>query len=55
VLVATDLASKGIDFKNIKHVINFDMPKDVCYYFKFEQNMFKNLVFCDIFTKINLY
>merc|ERR1712137_1180645 len=26
VLVATDVASKGLDFPNIKHVINYDMP-----------------------------
>jgi ATP-dependent RNA helicase DDX41 len=29
VLVATDVASKGLDFFDIKHVINFDMPKDI--------------------------
>ena len=29
VLVATDVAAKGLDFPEIKHVINFDMPKDV--------------------------
>jgi ATP-dependent RNA helicase DDX41 len=29
VLVATDVASKGLDFHNIKHIINFDMPKDI--------------------------
>lgn len=29
VLVATDVASKGLDFANIQHVINFDMPDDV--------------------------
>jgi ATP-dependent RNA helicase DDX41 len=29
VLVATDLAAKGLDFPSIKHVINFDMSKDV--------------------------
>jgi ATP-dependent RNA helicase RhlE len=26
VLVATDLASRGLDFSNISHVINYDMP-----------------------------
>jgi len=29
VLIATDVASKGLDFTNILHVINFDMPKDI--------------------------
>uniref|UniRef100_A0A0K0F9A1 RNA helicase n=1 Tax=Strongyloides venezuelensis TaxID=75913 RepID=A0A0K0F9A1_STRVS len=29
VLVATDIASKGLDFPNIMHVINYDMPKDI--------------------------
>ncbi len=25
-LVATDIAAKGLDFPDIQHVINFDMP-----------------------------
>ncbi|EFC50196.1 predicted protein, partial [Naegleria gruberi] len=29
VLVATDIVSKGIDFPNVKHVINFDMPREI--------------------------
>jgi len=29
VLVATDVASKGLDFPDIKHVINYDMPKAI--------------------------
>ena len=29
VLVATDVASKGLDFPNIKHIINYDMPNDI--------------------------
>eukprot|EP01055_Gregarina_sp_Pseudo9_P001486 Gregarina_sp_Pseudo_9__1485@NODE_1_length_8127_cov_32_238872_g0_i0_p1_GENE_NODE_1_length_8127_cov_32_238872_g0_i0NODE_1_length_8127_cov_32_238872_g0_i0_p1_ORF_typecomplete_len620_score151_17DEAD/PF00270_29/1_6e43DEAD/PF00270_29/7_8e02Helicase_C/PF00271_31/3_9e03Helicase_C/PF00271_31/2e29ResIII/PF04851_15/1_6e10ResIII/PF04851_15/7_2e03ResIII/PF04851_15/9_3e03ERCC3_RAD25_C/PF16203_5/4_5e07UTP25/PF06862_12/3_5e02UTP25/PF06862_12/0_005Helicase_C_4/PF13871_6/0_0012SecA_DEAD/PF07517_14/0_042XPCbinding len=29
VLVGTDVASKGLDFKAIKHVINFEMPKEI--------------------------
>lgn len=29
VLVATDVASKGLDFPDIKHVVNFDMPKEI--------------------------
>ena len=29
VLVATDVASKGLDFPNIQHVVNFDMPEAI--------------------------
>jgi ATP-dependent RNA helicase DDX41 len=29
VLVATDIAAKGLDFPNIQHVINFDMPSEI--------------------------
>ncbi|EPB73235.1 helicase protein [Ancylostoma ceylanicum] len=29
VLVATDVASKGLDFQGIEHVINYDMPEDI--------------------------
>jgi ATP-dependent RNA helicase DDX41 len=29
VLVATDVAAKGLDFPDIKHIINYDMPKSV--------------------------
>ena len=29
VLVATDVASKGLDFAEIQHVINYDMPEDI--------------------------
>ncbi|GBG30557.1 ATP-dependent RNA helicase abstrakt [Hondaea fermentalgiana] len=29
VLVATDVAAKGLDIDNIQHVINFDMPKEI--------------------------
>lgn len=29
VLVATDVAAKGLDFPNIEHVINFDMPQEI--------------------------
>lgn len=29
VLVGTDVASKGLDFPHIEHVINYDMPKEI--------------------------
>jgi len=29
VLVATDIAGKGLDFPEIKHVINYDMPEEI--------------------------
>jgi ATP-dependent RNA helicase DDX41 len=29
VLVATDVAAKGLDFSDIQHVINFDMPSEI--------------------------
>lgn len=29
VLVGTDVASKGLDFPEIQHVINYDMPKEI--------------------------
>ena len=35
VLVATDIASKGLDFDNIQHVINYDMPTDIENYGKY--------------------
>ena len=28
VLIATDVAARGIDVDNITHVINFDIPQD---------------------------
>ena len=28
ILVATDIAARGIDVSNISHVINFDMPEN---------------------------
>lgn len=29
VLVATDVASKGLDFPDIQHVVNYDMPGEI--------------------------
>lgn len=29
VLVATDVASKGLDFPAIQHVVNYDMPEEI--------------------------
>lgn len=40
VLVATDVASKGLDFPNIQHVINYDMPTDIENYGKY------NVLYC---------
>lgn len=28
-LIATDIAAKGLDFPDIQHVINFDMPDEI--------------------------
>ncbi len=32
-LLASDVASRGIDFKDVSHVISLDIPKDIDYYF----------------------
>ena len=32
ILVATDIAARGIDIEGITHVFNFDVPHDVDYY-----------------------
>eukprot|EP00906_Rhabdomonas_costata_P027070 RCo038503 len=29
VLVATDIAGKGLDFPDVQHVVNYDMPKEI--------------------------
>ncbi len=31
-IVATDLASRGIDIEGISHVINFELPRDLDFY-----------------------
>ncbi len=43
VLVATDVASKGLDFVNIQHVINYDMPDDIENYGTEETNNCENI------------
>lgn len=45
VLVATDVASKGLDFEEIQHVINYDMPDDVENYGLFLQAYITVIVF----------
>ncbi len=32
IVIATDVAARGLDVENISHVINFDIPNDVEYY-----------------------
>lgn len=29
ILIATDMAAKGLSFKDIQHIVNIDMPKDI--------------------------
>ena len=48
VLVATDVASKGLDFPDIKHVINYDMPEDIENYGKTTSGIL-NLLFTIVF------
>ena len=31
-VIASDLASRGIDIEGVSHVINFDVPKDIDFY-----------------------
>ena len=45
VLVATDVASKGLDFPNIQHVLNYDMPEDIENYGESARDEFINLCF----------
>jgi ATP-dependent RNA helicase DDX41 len=34
ILVATDIVSKGLDFPNVEHIVNYDMPKEVFFNLK---------------------
>lgn len=40
VLVATDVASKGLDFPAIQHVVNYDMPEEIENYGRFSDDCF---------------
>lgn len=33
IIVASDLASRGLDIKDVSEVLNYDLPKDLTYYF----------------------
>ncbi|NCA97028.1 MAG: DEAD/DEAH box helicase [Bacteroidia bacterium] len=33
IIVASDLAARGLDIRNVSEVLNFDLPKDLTYYF----------------------
>lgn len=45
VLVATDVASKGLDFPAIQHVVNYDMPEEIENYGVWlESNFFQTIV-----------
>lgn len=45
VLVATDVASKGLDFPAIQHVVNYDMPEEI-------ENYGKKMCICSGIFKI---
>lgn len=45
VMVATDVASKGLDFPDIQHVINFDMPEDIENYGKKAHHIWRMQIF----------
>ncbi len=45
VLCATDVASKGLDFPDIQHVINYDLPEDIENYGKEYIIFFDYLIF----------
>lgn len=32
VVVSTDVCSRGLDIKELDHVINYDLPEDICTY-----------------------
>ena len=54
VLVATDVASKGLDFPNIQHVINYDMPTDIENYGECVYKMIDSRFVCN-YTLIFIY
>ena len=54
VLCATDIASKGLDFPNIQHVINFDLPEDIENYGKSIEDMRLNRFVLFFFQFIEL-
>lgn len=53
VLVATDVASKGLDFPNIQHVINYDMPDDIENYGREKRIKFPSS--CNPFDDLHVY
>ncbi len=52
VLCATDVASKGLDFPDIQHVINYDLPEDIENYGKFYFPLFYFTYFSLKFTEL---
>jgi len=46
VLVATDIASKGLDFPNIQHVVNYDMPEDIENYGQLRASFYQLIQAC---------
>ncbi|MFR6054930.1 MAG: helicase-related protein [Waltera sp.] len=38
ILIATDVAARGIDVDDVEAVINYDIPQDIEYYAPYRQN-----------------